>query len=210
MNNPFRSAWAIGEYRRAYEPRPIIIYLITCRKNGKMYVGLTNATIEQRFKGHHARRFCGGTGSLGGALVEHGINFFICKELERFDASEAAKAAKAEQLWIAKLETRNPQIGFNLNRGGSLGVTGTGERYVAGGLVFFGIQQMADFTGRSYGTIARRLSALWTPDQACDFDPPPRQCKLSARMKEIRGKVRSRKSLEYAPIAAGVAIRAMS
>jgi hypothetical protein len=203
MKNPFRSAWAIGEYRRAYEPRPIILYLITCRKNGKMYVGLTNAKIEQRFKGHHAGRFCGCTGSLGEALVEHGIDAFVCEELERFDASEAAKAAKAEQLRIAKLGTRNPQIGFNLNRGGKVGLTGTGERYVAGGLVFFGIQQMADFTGRSHGTIASRLSALWTPDQACEFDPPPRQCKLLVRRKEIRAKVRSRKSLEFAPTAAG-------
>jgi hypothetical protein len=210
MKNPFRSAWAIGEIRRACEPRPIIIYLITCRKNGKMYVGLTNATIEQRFKNHYAGRSCGGAGSLGEALREHGIDFFTCEELERFDANGAAKAAKAEQLWIAKLETRDPLIGFNLNRGGSLGVTGTGERYVAGGLEFFGIQQMADFTGRSYGTIARRLSALWTPAQACGFDPPPRQCKLSTRMKEIRAKVRSQKSQKYAPTAAGVAIGAMS
>jgi len=151
-----------------------------------MYVGLTNATIARRFKGHHARRFYGGTGSLGEALVEHGIDAFFCEELEKFDASEGGKAAKAEQSWIAKLDTRNPQIGFNLNRGGSLGVAGTGARFIAGGLIFFGIQQMADFTGRSYGTIARRLHALWTPDEACEFEPRPRHCRLSVRMKEIQ------------------------
>lgn len=174
----------LAKNRMAYEPPPILIYLITCLKNKKLYVGMTNTTIALRVKRHIAGRLRAGQGSLGAAILKHGIESFRWRELERFAASEGTEAALAEKRWIAMYCTRNSKIGFNLNRGGRLVMAGTGKRYIAGGLIFFGMQQMADFTGRSPGTIRHRLKqSKWTPDEACGFEPRPSRSTIRERLR---------------------------
>jgi hypothetical protein len=184
MTSQVEAEFDVSKYRMAYEPAPIIVYLIDCLINDKSYVGITNTTIARRVNGHEASRNYGREGSLAAAIAEHGIESFRWYELARFSASQKKEAARAEQLWIAKYETQLPHKGFNLNRGGRLVMAGAGECYQAGGLIFFGIQQMADFTGRSPGTIRHRLKqSMWTPDEACGFEPRPSRSTIRERLR---------------------------
>lgn len=88
------------------------IYQITNTVNGKIYIGKTTKTIEERFQGHirHSRRQ--GQTLLYRALRKYGTEAFITTELESgFDNEDALN--EAEIRYIAELK---PQ--YNMTAGG--------------------------------------------------------------------------------------------
>lgn len=98
------------------------IYKIVNRVNNKIYVGQTKREIFKRFSDHmsHALRSkrpndinC----SLYIAVREFKPENFSIELLEEFTGTRH-QADKKEIEWIAKLDSCNPEIGYNIDKGG--------------------------------------------------------------------------------------------
>lgn len=97
---------------------PMLIYLITCTKNGKRYVGLTTKTLEWRWARHivdsrHPRGLR--ISPLHKAIVKHGPEFFTREVIEI--CSSVAEMKLAEMRCIVMYETGAP-LGYNVTIGG--------------------------------------------------------------------------------------------
>ena len=94
------------------------IYCHTHTKSGRRYVGLTSQTWQKRWKNHvHAAGSSkGGRWHFANAIRKYGKTAFSHEVLEVCDTLEEANAA--EEKWIAHFDTRNPEKGFNLKKGG--------------------------------------------------------------------------------------------
>lgn len=100
-----------------------IIYKITNTKNNKIYVGQTKQPLNRRFKDHIRHAFNSDRPNdlnckLYIAMREEGINHFIIEELEAFEAETRYAIDKKEIEWIAKLNSTDPEIGYNVDKGG--------------------------------------------------------------------------------------------
>lgn len=93
-----------------------VIYRITCKLDGMIYIGQTTRSIEVRFK-EHAR--CKGT-YVGRAIQAYGEENFTCEVIEECDTREQLN--EREIFWIAELNCKRPN-GYNLTDGGE-GVEG--------------------------------------------------------------------------------------
>ena len=98
------------------------IYKIVNRVNNKIYIGQTKREIFKRFSDHmsHALRSkrpkdinC----SLYIAVREFKPENFSIELLEEFTGTRY-QADKKEIEWIAKLDSCNPEIGYNIDKGG--------------------------------------------------------------------------------------------
>lgn len=99
------------------------IYLITNNVNGKVYVGQTKYTIEQRFAGHIA---CANNlgkkhSVLHNAIKKYGSDNFKVELLE--DNLTEANVDEREIFWISYYKSRNRKFGYNITEGGG-GVKG--------------------------------------------------------------------------------------
>jgi group I intron endonuclease len=85
----------------------------------RCYVGLTSQTMEQRWKNHIcAAKFSkNGRWHFPNAIRKYGKDAFSHQILEICDSLE--KANWREEAWIELFETRDPEFGFNLMRGGA-------------------------------------------------------------------------------------------
>jgi len=92
------------------------IYLITNKVNGKVYVGQTRQTLEERWK-HHC------------AYAKRGFNYPICKAIrkykpEGFTITEIATCETQEwtnyleRMWIVIKDSCSRKIGYNVRVGG--------------------------------------------------------------------------------------------
>ena len=91
------------------------IYKITNQINGKMYVGKTEDTIEERFKGHcreYKKERCEKR-PLYDAMKKYGVENFIVEEVEKVDN---ALLGEREQYWISYYDTYHN--GYNATKGG--------------------------------------------------------------------------------------------
>lgn len=91
------------------------IYCITNNINGKRYVGKTNSSIEERFKGHiydSFKRDCE-IRPLYRAMNKYGIENFSVEQLEECHSDIASER---EIYWIDKLDTYHN--GYNATLGG--------------------------------------------------------------------------------------------
>ncbi|PSB19251.1 excinuclease ABC subunit C [Phormidesmis priestleyi ULC007] len=98
-----------------------IIYLVTHKKSGKQYVGLTIQTLERRWKYHVEQAFAGyikGNESLHYALRENGSDAFEIRQIDRGTSKKDLE--KKEREWIKKLGTLIPN-GYNISTGGVSG-----------------------------------------------------------------------------------------
>jgi group I intron endonuclease len=96
------------------------IYCHIHTESGRRYVGLTKKTMLQRWNQHIANsKSKRGKGCLHlwNAIRKYGPAAFSHEILETCNSVEAANLA--EQKWVEKLDSRNPEKGFNLVRGGS-------------------------------------------------------------------------------------------
>jgi len=90
------------------------IHVATQRK----YIGLTSQTVEKRWKNHinAAKSSKGGRWHFPNAIRKYGPEAFESKVLGKFSSLEEANAE--EKRLISKYDTRNPEKGFNLAKGG--------------------------------------------------------------------------------------------
>ena len=88
-------------------------------ESGRKYVGLTKQTMESRWKKHiyTAKSSKGGRWHFPNAIRKYGPEAFSHTILETCSSLEEANLA--EQKWIEKFDSRNPEKGFNLAPGGT-------------------------------------------------------------------------------------------
>jgi len=88
-----------------------VVYKITNKLNGKMYVGQTTRSIEERF-GEHARhkKFL-----VDKAICKYGRENFLIEVIEECDTREQLN--EREIFWIATLNCKVPN-GYNMTDGG--------------------------------------------------------------------------------------------
>jgi hypothetical protein len=94
------------------------IYCHTHVESGRRYVGLTRSTMMKRWAYHvyDARKAGGRRSHFHHAIRKHGASAFSHEVLET--CSDLQVANLAEECWIDLFDTRNPEKGFNLMRGG--------------------------------------------------------------------------------------------
>lgn len=93
-----------------------VVYLIFNKVNGKMYVGQTTKTIDERFSQHATCK----TTLIGKAIQKYGRENFRCDILKR--CASKVEMDAWEKFFIAALKTKIP-LGYNLTDGGE-GATG--------------------------------------------------------------------------------------
>jgi hypothetical protein len=98
---------------------PWTVYCHIHRDSGRRYVGLTRRTWKQRWKDHvyAAKRSKGGRWHFPNAIRKYGKDAFDHEVLEICETLEEGNAA--EEKWIEHFDTRNPEKGFNLAKGGN-------------------------------------------------------------------------------------------
>ena len=96
----------------------MIIYKATNKKNGKIYVGQTVLTLEERKKSHiKTSKLKDITNHFPLAIRKYGIEGFV---FEQIDSAETIDELNAkEQKWIEELDTFTN--GYNLTTGGNQG-----------------------------------------------------------------------------------------
>lgn len=102
------------------------IYKITNRINGKIYVGKTKTTIKNRWCTHISayKKYVQSnknSSKLYNAINKYGIENFNISQLDECSYSELNDK---ERYWISKLDARNPDVGYNICRGGECGPGG--------------------------------------------------------------------------------------
>lgn len=104
------------------------IYKITNIINGKLYIGQTRKTIEERFKAHiknarrHVNRY------LYDAMNKYGYDNFVPSLIEECDD---ILLDEREIYWIQLYNTTDKNIGYNMTSGGGGGDTWTNNPHKA-------------------------------------------------------------------------------
>lgn len=103
------------------------IYKITNLVNGKIYIGKTTKTIEQRFKEHiHGAKLWKNEELLGKkhrrqsrfmpALNKYGYDNFKIELVESY--ADDVNLEEKEKYWISYFNSTDPEIGYNISPGG--------------------------------------------------------------------------------------------
>lgn len=96
----------------------MIIYKITNKVNGKIYIGKTKRTLEERWKQHYrdvnSKISCF---KLQKAIKEFGVENFIAEEIDSAGTNEEAN--EKEVYWIKFYNSMNN--GYNTSPGGKAG-----------------------------------------------------------------------------------------
>lgn len=93
----------------------MIIYKITNRINGKVYIGLTTESLQKRWKGHlQAYKSC--NRHLYQSMRKYGIENFTIEEIDNTDSFE--ELGKLERKYIKEYNSQNPEKGYNITSGG--------------------------------------------------------------------------------------------
>jgi group I intron endonuclease len=95
----------------------MIIYKITNRINGKVYIGQTTVKLKDRWHGHCCKR--SNCNHLRNAIQKYGKKAFTIEVIDT--ANSIDELNKKEQHWISQLDSNNPLKGYNLLTGGSGG-----------------------------------------------------------------------------------------
>ena len=97
------------------------VYKITNTKNGKMYIGYTGQTIEQRWRRHCRDAFSGKYDyKFVRAIKKYGPESFIIETLEVVESKEMGLARECELI----KEYNSRELGYNTHEGGRGGHTG--------------------------------------------------------------------------------------
>lgn len=102
------------------------IYQITNKQDGKIYIGKSKTTVQGRWHGHlrDYQKYIQQdktSSKLYNAIRKYGIDSFT---VEQIDSCSYEELDERERYWIAKLTSRNPNIGYNICRGGECGPGG--------------------------------------------------------------------------------------
>lgn len=97
------------------EEKPMKVYCIENKLDGKKYIGITKGTIERRFKRHiEIAKYKEKKQHLHKAMIKYGIENFTVYELDFANSKE--ELFQKEKNWIKKLDTKNN--GYNETDGG--------------------------------------------------------------------------------------------
>jgi hypothetical protein len=101
------------------KPTRWTVYCHTHNESGRKYIGLTKYTMMHRWNQHvsQSARSVGGRWHFPNAIRKYGKDAFSHKILETFNTLEEAN--KLEEKYIKEFDTRNPEKGFNIMRGGN-------------------------------------------------------------------------------------------
>lgn len=101
----------------------MIVYKITNKINGKVYIGQTLTTLEKRFYNHlsECKRSRKEKCLITKAIIEFGADNFIIENI--YEASSVGDLNKKESEYILKYNSNNPDFGYNQNTGGKEGYT---------------------------------------------------------------------------------------
>jgi group I intron endonuclease len=134
----------------------LIIYKVTNRINGKVYIGQTKRSLEARWKAHCAASVCWwkeGRGKLQRAIHEYGRENFT---VERIDVAADKEEANAKEVyWIAQYNA--VENGYNSSLGGKYSANRKRVLAVEDGLIFDTIKEAAAYCGRSASSIQEAL-----------------------------------------------------
>lgn len=92
-----------------------VIYKITNKINGKVYIGLTTVPLSERWKNH-----CTSVGRVNrplyNSMKKHGVENFIIEEIDTCDDFNGL--GELERYYINLYNSTNPDIGYNMTYGG--------------------------------------------------------------------------------------------
>lgn len=94
-----------------------IIYLITNKVNGKIYVGQTTKSSSERWKQHCVSSNCK---KLHSAIKKYGVDSFTISEI--YTSFSKEDLDNQEIYWISHLNAMDKNFGYNLKSGGSNGI----------------------------------------------------------------------------------------
>ena len=95
----------------------IVLYKITNQVNQKVYIGITEKDIRERFNGHRSDSQRGSDFRLHRAMRKHGAENFIIEQIG--SATNRENAKNFEVLAIAQYESyTDPSKGYNMTPGG--------------------------------------------------------------------------------------------
>lgn len=87
------------------------IYKVTNKVNGKIYIGLTTKSLDERIK-THKRAYKHTEYAFHRALRKYGFENFEFKVVEKVSCKE--ELLRAESRWINATDSMNPKIGYNM------------------------------------------------------------------------------------------------
>lgn len=99
----------------------MLIYKVTCKVNGKVYVGQTSLTLEQRRYKHQkdAQREDRTTVKFHNALMKYGFDNFDWEILKECNTQE--ELDYYEKYYIKEFNCLDRELGYNLKEGGKIG-----------------------------------------------------------------------------------------
>jgi group I intron endonuclease len=95
----------------------MLIYKITNKINGKVYIGQTARSLERRWKEHCCPK--DGSPLLRSAIQKYGKENFTVEQIDC--AADRPEANAKECYWIAFYESADKEKGYNLSLGGEIG-----------------------------------------------------------------------------------------
>ena len=142
------------------------IYMVSCKETSQKYVGLTTATLNQRWTEHKSSaKTAGRNTKLSNAIRKYGADSFEISLLENvFDES---KLPEREIYWIAFFDTfRN---GYNLTSGGEVGKVWSEESRKKVSVANLGMKRDQEFkrlaairaTGRKHSDLTKKKMSNW-------------------------------------------------
>ena len=96
-------------------PRSMVIYTITHRESGKVYVGQSKGDVRRRWSAHCSEKSGAGRNAIKCAILKHGRDQFDFAVIDSAQTREELSAK--ERHWIAALNALAPN-GYNLTTGG--------------------------------------------------------------------------------------------
>jgi group I intron endonuclease len=123
------SAWATGTMPTRLCGSDMIIYLVTNRVNGKIYIGKTRMKLNRRWLAHCRNAMSGSMIVLHCAIRKYGRdNFNVVKISEH---SSLEELNRAEINAIERLRSNSIKVGYNRTIGGENGGTFLGRKHSA-------------------------------------------------------------------------------
>ena len=102
------------------------IYKITNLINGKIYIGKTKYTIDNRYKSHLKQAIKNRDLNITSSKLYNAINKYGTEnfKIEQIEECSYENLSEREIFWIKELDARNPTIGYNICKGGECGPGG--------------------------------------------------------------------------------------
>jgi group I intron endonuclease len=100
----------------------MVIYLITNRTSGKVYVGKTVSGLRRRWASHCSAARHGSNQYIHRAIRKHGIDAFDIQEVA--SGTTIRDLHDLERAWIIALRSRDQRFGYNQSAGGEAGAGG--------------------------------------------------------------------------------------